>query len=113
MTDGQQSTHGPKYAYTNRYWPEFYDLWVKQLFGSALEKYDAFYWNLVLPFLQNNAQSNEPLRIVDVGTGAGRVIQGILNGMKKHDTATDSRIHIVGVDHSQEMLKSCGAATCL
>jgi SAM-dependent methyltransferase len=105
MTDGQQSAHGAKYAYTNRYWPEFYDLWVKQLFGSDLEKYDAFYWNLVLPFLvQNNAQSNEPLRIVDVGTGTGRVIQGILSGLKKHDNPTGSQIHIIGVDHSQEML---------
>ncbi|KAL2860562.1 hypothetical protein BJX68DRAFT_261494 [Aspergillus pseudodeflectus] len=85
----------PTEYYTNRYWPEFYDLWVKQLFGSALEKYDAFYWNLVLPFLQNNAHSNEPLRIVDVGTGTGRVIQGILNGLKKHDSPTGSRIHIL------------------
>ncbi|KAL2813125.1 hypothetical protein BJX63DRAFT_231630 [Aspergillus granulosus] len=105
MTDGQQSTHGAKYAYTNRYWPEFYDLWVEQLFGSDFERYEAFYWDLVLPLLQNNARStDEPLRIVDVGTGTGRVIKGILNGLKKHDLPIGSRIHIIGADHSQEML---------
>ncbi|KAL4884749.1 hypothetical protein BJY04DRAFT_170143 [Aspergillus karnatakaensis] len=106
MADGQQSAHGAKYAYTNRYWPEFYDLWVKQLFGSDLEKYDAFYWNMVLPFLQDkklsSTEATEPLRIVDVGTGTGRVIRGILNRFKEYDHPP--RVQILGVDHSQEML---------
>ncbi|KAL3464365.1 hypothetical protein BJX64DRAFT_286495 [Aspergillus heterothallicus] len=51
MTDGQQSTHGSKYAYTTRYWPELYGLWVMQLLRADLEKYDAFFWDLVRPFL--------------------------------------------------------------
>ncbi|KAJ5378040.1 uncharacterized protein N7496_005449 [Penicillium cataractarum] len=108
--DGQQSTHGESYAYTSPYWAEFYDMWVEDIVGpTALAKDDDFFFGLLSPFLSNNVSIKSPVRGVDMATGTGRVIRGILRKMEslaQEVTSSDqqSKIEIWGIDHSQAMI---------
>jgi SAM-dependent methyltransferase len=109
--DGQQTTHGQSYAYTSPYWAEFYDMWVEDIVGpTALAKDDDFFFSLLSPFLSNNSSIQEPLRVVDMATGTGRVIRGILRKMESHAQTkkpleNQDRIEIWGIDHSQAMIE--------
>jgi SAM-dependent methyltransferase len=108
--DGQQSAHGESYAYTSPYWAEFYDMWVEDIIGSAaLAKDDDFFFNLLSPFLPNSTRVRGPLRVVDMATGTGRVIRGILqkmNSLAQGELPGDiqKELEIWGIDHSQAMI---------
>jgi SAM-dependent methyltransferase len=109
--DGQKSTHGESYAYTSPYWAEFYDMWVEDIVGlSALAKDDDFFFSLLSPFRSENSSIQKPLRVVDMATGTGRVIRGILRKMDWHtQTKTalgnQDKIELWGIDHSQAMIE--------
>ena len=108
--DGQQSAHGESYAYISSYWAEFYDMWVEEVIGrAALAKDDDFFFNLLWPFLSKSANVRQPLRVVDMATGTGRVIRGILRKMNSLAQGavpgeSQKELHIWGIDHSQAMI---------
>jgi ubiquinone/menaquinone biosynthesis C-methylase UbiE len=109
--DGQLSTHGESYAYTSPYWAECYDMWVEDIVGpTALAKDDDFFFSLLSPFLPNISSKQEPLRVVDMATGTGRVIRGLLRNLESHaqkktPLENQDRIEIWGIDHSQAMIE--------
>lgn len=109
--DGQRSTHGESYAYTSPYWAEFYDMWVEDIVGpTALAKDDDFFFSLLSPFLSKDSYMREPLRVVDMATGTGRVIRGIVRKMESRAQKTtpledQENIEIWGIDHSQTMIE--------
>lgn len=108
--DGQKSAHGKGYAYASPYWAEFYDMWVEEIIGSAaLARDDDFFFNLRSPFLSSSSSVRKPRRVVDMATGTGRVIQGLLRKMDslaQGEVPNEERIEIEiwGIDHSQAMI---------
>jgi SAM-dependent methyltransferase len=99
--DSQHEKHGDSYAYSTPEWPEFYDLWVENLFGPGPAE-DAAVFQNVLENLVAATPSEDIITVLDLGTGTGRVIRDLTHAVTlRHDTA---RFRFIGVDHSRFML---------
>jgi SAM-dependent methyltransferase len=98
MTDSQFATHGDLYAYSQAPYAEFYDLWVRHLFGDASQD-DLIFQDYGQRALRRRAATqSDPVVIVDLATGTGRVVLGLL------DAFSQAPVRITGVDHSRAML---------
>jgi SAM-dependent methyltransferase len=122
--DGQHFSHGTSYAYSAPEWPEFYDLWVESLSGPGPYEDARIFWNALRDIIAAHRESKfspsnipdgkEVITVVDLGTGTGRVINGLVAAMvaesqaeAKAEEGESSRviIRLVDVDHSKAMLK--------
>src|SRR6266536_3889368 len=102
-TDGQHTTHGSSYAYADPHWAEFYDLWIATLFDTENKPHEdvAFIWAAVETLLQHRPSSGDgdkKVKIIDVGTGTGRVVKSLVKCMIDEGVRLDE-VEILGVDH--------------
>jgi SAM-dependent methyltransferase len=109
MADSQMTTHGGSYAYTQSHFPEFYDLWTKHLFGTTSSDEPVFNRYLLDSF--NTPPDGNEVVIVDLGTGTGRLPRALLQAIQAPKLSPSKATIIVGVDHSDSMLRRAEVLT--
>lgn len=106
--DGQQASHPTTYAYSNPHYPEFYDLYIRSLFGTGPSQ-DAIPFAVVLSTALAKRQGQD-VKVVEIGTGTGRIIKDLLNRVSARGIDGEL-VKFVGVDHSSSMLERAKRTT--
>jgi SAM-dependent methyltransferase len=101
--DGQHHSHGSLYAYSKAEWPEFYDLWVEQLFGTGPSEDSPVFWE-ALQMLLDSRPEGPPITVLDLGTGTGRVLKALVQNANDHQQLA-GRVDLWGIDHSAAMIE--------
>ncbi|KAH0538310.1 hypothetical protein FGG08_005084 [Glutinoglossum americanum] len=97
--DGQYLSHSTSYAFGSEEWPEFYDLWVESLFGPGPSE-DASVFRSALERYAAGHNSGQPINVVDIGTGTGRVIKDLW----QEPGGALENVAFWGLDNAQAML---------
>jgi ubiquinone/menaquinone biosynthesis C-methylase UbiE len=103
--DSQHTSHPTTYAYSNPHYPEFYDLYIRSLFGSSPSQDSVLFFKALSSIQRTKAGSpGQLVKVIDIGTGTGRVIKDLLSRLQDEDIY-GGRVEMVGVDHSSSMLE--------
>lgn len=95
---GDQAAH-PRQStcYNSKYLAEYYDLWIGTWDDIQL-------YSRLLSEMVARSSSNNPVRVLDVGTGSGRVIHGLASAQQQQGTKSRPEVHFLGLDNEQHML---------
>ncbi|KAI2895247.1 hypothetical protein CBS63078_4262 [Aspergillus niger] len=95
---GDQAAH-PRQStcYNSKYLAEYYDLWIGTWDDVRL-------YSSLLAEMVARSSSNNPVRVLDVGTGSGRVIHGLASAQEQQGTKGRPEVHFLGLDNEQHML---------
>ncbi|GKZ74119.1 hypothetical protein AnigIFM60653_003311 [Aspergillus niger] len=95
---GDQAAH-PRQStcYNSKYLAEYYDLWIGTWDDIQL-------YSRLLSEMVARSSSNNPVRVLDVGTGSGRVIHGLASAQQQKGTKSRPEVHFLGLDNEQHML---------
>ncbi|KKZ61506.1 hypothetical protein EMCG_00585 [[Emmonsia] crescens] len=94
--------------YDSAYLAEYYDLWAEKN-AKNLDVKDGvpIYTSILTKHLSTRSPSaspKDPLTIVDIGTGTGRVLINLANDAER-DGLDLSNVHFIGVDNEKAMLE--------
>ncbi|KAJ5610823.1 hypothetical protein N7510_007542 [Penicillium lagena] len=84
--------------YTSPYMAEFYDVYWKDFFSTTQDC--AIYANQ-LQSVRDQTPSGSPLLVLDVCTGSGRIIEGLISSTQDEN---DRKIHFIGLDIAEDMI---------
>ncbi|OJZ81657.1 hypothetical protein ASPFODRAFT_65054 [Aspergillus luchuensis CBS 106.47] len=97
-TDNQSAHPRQSTCYNSKYLAEYYDLWIGNWDDVQL------YSRLLAEMVSRNTSAN-PVRVLDVGTGSGRIIHGLASAQhQKQGTKRQPAVHFLGLDNEQHML---------
>ncbi|GKZ38571.1 hypothetical protein AbraIFM66950_010854 [Aspergillus brasiliensis] len=98
-TDDQAAHPRQATCYNSKYLAEYYDLWIGTWSDVQL------YSRLLAEMVARNSSDDDPVRVLDVGTGSGRIIHGLATAQQQEQGAKSrSAVHFLGVDNEQHML---------
>ncbi|OJJ67661.1 hypothetical protein ASPBRDRAFT_47703 [Aspergillus brasiliensis CBS 101740] len=104
----EQAVH-PRQAtcYNSKYLAEYYDLWIGTWNDVQL------YSRLLAEMLARRNSSDDPVRVLDVGTGSGRIIHGLATAQQqgKKGGTSQPAVHFLGLDNEQHMLDRAHSLT--
>jgi len=93
-------------TYDSPYRAELYDIGFAQEDSFASD--GAVYWEAYREMRTNAPRHNSPYFVLDVGTGTGRIIRGLLDRSKNEKSSDETRF--LGIDNSPHMLERARAA---
>lgn len=91
--------------YSTDYYAEFYDLWNGSFWPSQWKDI-VVCWDVIQSLIasRKDDQESDPINVVDIGCGSGRVLKDLLQ--RSQDSATPlPNVKIYGVDRSETMLR--------
>ncbi|GKZ25555.1 hypothetical protein AbraIFM66951_001327 [Aspergillus brasiliensis] len=109
---GDQAAH-PRQAtcYNSKYLAEYYDLWIGT--WNDVELYSR-----VLAEMVARNSSDDPVRVLDVGTGSGRITHGLATAQQQQQQQQQEQggklqpaVHFLGLDNEQHMLDRARSLT--
>jgi SAM-dependent methyltransferase len=114
--DGQHTLHSQCYAYDDSHWAEFYDLWIATIFDTGTKPHEdvAVLWSTfseqLAAFRSVSSSRNgdegdgREFKVIDVGTGTGRVIKSMVQCAKDKGVELEG-LEMLGVDHGAAMVE--------
>lgn len=97
-TNNQSAHTRQSTCYNSKYLAEYYDLWIGNWDDVQL------YSRLLTDMVSRNTSAN-PVKVLDVGTGSGRIIHGLASAQhQKQGTKRHPAVHFLGLDNEQHML---------